>query len=194
MVKQNKITKAEKKLMLNSGICEEIARDILNSLGEKYHFLADDGDYDIISEEGRRIEVKSIHHKTNLKNANYTYNTYNQRYSDRFLILIDDTKINEGELIIKWQYKKKPYKNVVLDRKNLDLSNPMDYLAFKRVMKKKGIEVIEPEKEKVTFCNCRNCGSSNFSMGKNDRGEKIVFCSKCKEYYGLLEREGKNGN
>jgi hypothetical protein len=191
MAQHNTTTKAGKKIILGSGLCEKIAREILKGVNEKYYFLADTGDYDIISEEGRRVEVKSILHKQTLKNASYSYNTNNQKYSDRFLILIDDTNMKKGELIIRWQYKKKPFKNVPLNRKNLDLSDPVDYIEFKRIMKKKGINITEPEKEKVTFCNCRNCGSSNFSMGENDRGEKIVFCSKCKEYYGNLEREKK---
>lgn len=187
MARHNTTTKAGKINILGSGLCEMIAKKILESIEKKHYFIAG-GHYDLISEDGKRVEVKSTCVEKRFEKNYFDYNTSKQKYADLFYIFIDDKKLKEGQLLIRWKYDKKYSENIPLDRRELDLSDPMEYIEFKRVMKKKGIEVIEPEKEKITFCNCRNCGSSNFSMGENDRGEKIVFCSKCKEYYGSLER------
>lgn len=116
--------------------CENIARGILESLGKIYIFKAKNTiDYDLITEKGRRIEVKATHNRKRFDKNSFTYHTSYQRKMDVFSILVDGEKLKEGEVIIKWKYIKKFAENIKLKEKYLDLLMLEDKMKFEELKK-----------------------------------------------------------
>lgn len=129
------IRKKHKENILNPFCCEDIARQILMKIFNKYYFLPKNTmEYDIIGEDGERVEIKSTANKDIFDKELFWWHG-NQKNRNLCAIYVDDSKLTKGKLIINWKFVKKENMKIRLKQKNLNLFNAFDNYNFKKINK-----------------------------------------------------------